>query len=233
MRVIAQHSCHIQLVRSKRQFPLTLSGWGWSGWSLITRVWLIKSHRGMYWTQISVSSVTQSCLTLCDPMDCSTPGFLVHHQLPELPQTHVHRVGDAIQPSRPRSSPSPPAFSLSQYQGLFQWVSSSHHVAKVLELQLQHQSLQWIDSWHQVAKISELQHQSFQWIFRIFSFRIDWFDLLPVQGTVKSLLQHRSSKASVLWHSAFFMVQVSHPYMTTGKTIALTRWTFVKQLSSN
>ena len=89
-------------------------------------------------------SVTQSCLTLCDPMDCSTPGLLVHHQLPGLAQTHVHWVGDAIQPSHPLSSPSPPAFNLSQHQGLFQWVSSSHQVAKVLELELQHQSFQCI-----------------------------------------------------------------------------------------
>ena len=91
----------------------------------------------------SISSVTQLCLTPFNPMDCSTPGFPVHHHLPELAQTHVHRVGDAIQPSHPLSSPSPPAFNLSQHQGLFQWGSSSHEVAKVLELQLQHQSLQW------------------------------------------------------------------------------------------
>ena len=90
------------------------------------------------------SSVTQSCLTLWDPMDCSTPGFPVHHQLLELIKTHVHWVGDAIQPSHPLSSPFPPAFNLSQHQGLFQWVSSSHQVVKVLELQLQHQSFQWI-----------------------------------------------------------------------------------------
>ena len=82
------------------------------------------------------SSVTQLCLTLCDPMDCSTPGLPVHHQLPEPIQTHVHRVGDAVQPSHPLSSPSPPAFDLSQHQGLFQWVSSSHQVATVLEFQL-------------------------------------------------------------------------------------------------
>ena len=90
-----------------------------------------------------LSSVAQSCLTLCNPMDCSTPGFPVLHQPPEL-ATHVHWVGDAIQPSHPLSSPSPPAFNLSQHQGLFKWVSSSHQVAKVLEFQLQHQSFQWI-----------------------------------------------------------------------------------------
>ena len=91
------------------------------------------------------SSVTQSYLTLCDPMDCSTPGFPVHHQLPKPTQTHVHQViQPSIQPSHPLSSPSPPAFNLSQHQGLFQWVGSSHQVAKVLELHLQHQSFQWI-----------------------------------------------------------------------------------------
>ena len=93
---------------------------------------------------ISFSLVTQSCLTLCDPVNRSTPGLPVHHQLPELTQTHVHWVGDGIQPSHPLSSPSPPALNLSQHQGLFKWVSSSHQVAKVLEFQLQHQSFQWI-----------------------------------------------------------------------------------------
>ena len=137
-------------------------------------------------------------------MDCSMPGFPVHHQPPDLAQTHVHWVSDAVQPSHPLSSPSPPAFSLSQHQGLFQWVSSSHQVARVLEF--------------------PFQHQSFQWTPRT--------DLLAVQGTLKSLLQHHSSKASILQHSAFFMVQLSHPYMTTGKTIALTRWTFVSKIIS-
>ena len=144
-------------------------------------------------------------------MDGSVPGFPVHHQLPEFTQTHIHWVSDAIQTSHPLSSPSPPAFNLSQHQGLL-WVSSLHKVAKVLELQL--------------------QHQSFQWIFRTVSFRMDWLDLLIVQGTLKSLLQHYSSKASVLQCSAFFIVQLSHPYMTTGKTIALTRQTFVGKVVS-
>ena len=94
-------------------------------------------------SSVQFSSVAQSCLTLSDPMDCSTPGFPVHHQLPELAQTHVHWVSDAIQPSHLLSSPSPPIIHLPQHQGLFQWVSS-HQVAKVLELQLQHQSFQWI-----------------------------------------------------------------------------------------
>ena len=144
---------------------------------------------------------------LCDPMDCSTPGIPVLHYLQEFAQTIAHWISDAIQPSHPLSSPSSPALNISQHQGLFQWVSSSHQVAKVLELQP--------------------QHQFFQWIFRSISFRIDWLDLLAVQGTLKSPLQHHSSKASILWHSAFFMVQLLHPYMTTGKTIALTIWTFV------
>ena len=146
-------------------------------------------------------------------MDCCMPGFLVHHQLPEPTQTHVHRVGDAIQQSHPLSSPSPPTFNLSQHQGLFQWMSSSHQVARVLEFQLQHQSLQWIFS-------------------GLISFRMDWLDLLAVQGTLKSLLQHHSSKTSILRRSAFFIVQLSHPSMTTGKTIALTRWIFVGKVMS-
>ena len=89
------------------------------------------------------SSVAQSCPTLCDPMDCSTPGLPVNRQLPEFTQIHVHWVSDAIQPSGLLFSPSPPAFNLSQHQGLFKWVNSLHQVAKVLEFQLQHQSFQW------------------------------------------------------------------------------------------
>ena len=143
-------------------------------------------------------------------MDCSTPGLLVHHQLLEFTQTHVHWVSDAIQPSHPLSSPSPPAFNLSEHQGLFKWVSASNQVAKVLELQYQsNQSL-------------HPQYQSLHWIFRTDFLWIDWFDLLAVQGTLKSLLQHHSSKASILQCSAFFKVQFSHPYMTTGKPIVLT-----------
>ena len=93
---------------------------------------------------VQFSSITQSCPTLCSPMNCSTPGFSVHHQLLELAQTHVHRVGDAIQPSHPLSSPSPSAFNLSQHQDLFKWFVSLHQMARVLEFQLQHQSFQWI-----------------------------------------------------------------------------------------
>ena len=105
---------------------------------LIYHIWFFS-----FTVSQSVSSVAQSCPTLCDPMNRSTPGLPVHHQLPEPTQTHVHRVSDAIQPSHPLSSPSPPTFNLSQHQGLFKWVSSSHQVAKVLEFQLQHQSFQW------------------------------------------------------------------------------------------
>ena len=95
------------------------------------------------WLSFSISSVSQLCPTFCNPMDCRTPGLPVHHQLQEFTQTHVHWVSDAIQPSHPLSSPSPPTFNLSQQQALFQWVSSLHQVAKVLEFQLQHQSFQW------------------------------------------------------------------------------------------
>ena len=145
-------------------------------------------------------------------MDCSTPGLPVHHQLLELTQAHVHWVSDAIQPSHPLSSPSLPPLNLSQHQGLFKWISSSHEVAKVLEFQF--------------------QHQCFQWTLRTDLLWMDWLDLLAVQGTLKSLLQSHSSKASIFQHSAFFIIPLSHPYMATGKTIALTRWTFVGKVMS-
>ena len=95
------------------------------------------------WKQPQFSSIIQSCPTLCDPMNCSMPGLPVHHQLPEFTQTHVHWVSDAILPSHPLSSPYPPTLNLSQHQGLFKWVSSSHQVGRVLEFQLQHQPFQW------------------------------------------------------------------------------------------
>ena len=145
-------------------------------------------------------------------MNRSMPGLPVHHQLPEFTQTHVHWVGDAIQPSHPLSSPSPPAPNPSQHQGLFQWVNSSYEVARVLEFQLS------------VSPSSE--HPG------LISFRMDWLDLLAVQGTLKSLLQHHSSKASILRLSAFFAVQLSHPYLTTGKTIVLTRRTYIGKVMS-
>ena len=121
---------------------------------------------------VQFSLVTQSCLTLCDPMNCSTPGLPVHHQLPEFTQTHVHQVGDAILPSHPLSSPSPPAPNPSQHQSLFQWVNSSH---------------EWPKYWSfSFSIIPSKEHP------RPISFRMDWLDLLAVQGTLKSLLQHHS-----------------------------------------
>ena len=106
--------------------------------------YLVVWHKRPPCHSFQFSLVAQSCPTLCDPMNRSTPGLFVHHQLPESTQTHVHWVGDAIQPSHPLLSPSPPVLNLSQHQGLFKWVSSSHQVAKVLEFQVQHQSFQWI-----------------------------------------------------------------------------------------
>ena len=129
---------------------------------------VFKTYIETWVRQGQFSSVTQSCPTLCNPMNRSTPGLPVHHQLPEFTQTHIHQAGDAIQPSHPLSPPSPPALNLSQHQGLFQWVSSSRQVASVLELQL--------------------QHQSFNRYSGLISFRIDSFDLHAVQGALKSLL---------------------------------------------
>ena len=131
-------------------------------------------------------------------MNCSMPGFPVHHQLPELAQTHVHRVSDAIQLSHPLSSPSPPMFNLSQLQGPFQSVLR----------------MRWPKYWSFSFIISPSNEYS-----GLISFGIDWLDLFAVQGTLKSLLQHHSTKASILRRSSFFTVQLSHPYMTTGKTI--------------
>ena len=162
----------------------------------------------MYFTSVSQCSlVTLSCPTLCDRMDCSTPGFPVYHQPLELAQTHVYPVGDAILPSyHPTISSSVLPFS---------------------------SCLQSFPAPGSVICIRGPKYRSFGFSISpsneysgLISFKIDWFDLLAVQGTLKSLLQCNSSKASILWCSAFFMVQLSHPYMTTGKTIALTRWTF-------
>ena len=160
-----------------------------------TAVWQLGFHGNCCW-------VVQLCPTLCSPMDCSTSGFPILRYLPEFAQILLHWVGDAIQPSHPLSSPSPPAFNLSQHQGLFN-KSVLHN--------------RWPKYWSFSFRISPSNEYS-----GLTSFRIDWSDLFAVQGTLKSLLQHHSSKASILWHSAFFMVQLSHPYMTTGKTIALT-----------
>ena len=140
-------------------------------------------------------------------MDCSMPGFPVHHQLLEFTQTHIHWVGDAFQPFHPLSSPSPPTFNLSQHQGLH---------------------IRWPKYWSFSFSISPSNEYS-----GLISFRMDWLDVLAVQGTLKSLLQHHSLKASILQRSAFFTVQLSDPYMTTGKTIALTRWTLCWQSNAS
>ena len=134
-------------------------------------------------------------------MNCSMPGFCVLHYLLEFAQTHIYSVNDFIQSFHPLLSPSPPALNLSQYQGLFQWVSSSHRVSKY---------------WSFSFSISPSSEYS-----GLISFRVGWFALLAIQGALKNLLQHHSSKASILWHSAFFIVQLSHLYVTTGKTMAL------------
>ena len=144
-------------------------------------------------------------------MNCSTPGLPVHHQLLEFTQIHIHRISDAIQPSHPLSSPSlppiPPSISV------FSNESTLHK--------------RWPKYWSFSFSISPSKE-----IPGLISFRMDWLDLLAVQGTLKSLLQHHSSKASIFRHSAFFTVQPSHPFMTTGKTIAFTRQTFVSKVMS-
>ena len=149
----------------------------------------------------NLSSVAQLCPTLGDPTDCSTPGVPVHHQLLELAQTHIHLVGDAILPSHPLSSPSPPCLQSFPASGLFQWVNSFHQVAKVLEL------------------------QSFQWIFKTDFLEewLVWSSCSPKDSQESSPTSPTSinSNASILWCSAFFMVQLAHPYMTIAKAIAL------------
>ena len=161
---------------------------------------------------LSFSSVQLSLsrVQLRDPMDCSMPGLPVHHQLLEFTQTHVHQVSDAIQPPHPLSSPSPPTFPSIR-------VFSIESALRI----------RWSKHWSFGFSISPSNEHP-----GLISFRMDWLDLLAVQGTPKSLLQHHSSKASILQYSAFFTVQLSHPYMTTGKTIALTRRTFVGKVMS-
>ena len=146
-------------------------------------------------------------------MNCSTPGLPVHHQLPEFTQIHVHWVGDAIQPSHPLLSPSPPTPNPSQHQ-----VFSSESTLP----------MRWLKYWSFSFSISPSNEHP-----GLISFRVDWLDFLAVQGTLKSLLQHHSSKASILRCSAFFTVQLSHPYMTTGETIVLTRQTLIRHSYRN
>ena len=154
-------------------------------------------------SKIQFHPVAQLYPTLCDSVDCRISGFPVHHQLPELAKSHVHQVSDAIQPSHPLSSPSPPAISLSQHQAF-----SNESVLRI----------RWPKYWSFSFSISPSNEHP-----GLLSSRMDWLDLLAVQGTLKSFLQHYSSKPSIFRGSAFFIVQLSHAYMTTGKTIALTR----------
>ena len=163
-------------------------------------------------TLVEFSSVVQSYLTLCDLINYSTPGLPVHHQLPELTQTDVHWVGDTIQPSHSQLSPSLPALNLSSIR-----VFSNESAL----------CIRWPKYWSFSFNISPSNEYT-----GLVSFRMDWLGLLAVQGILKSLLQHHSSKASILRRSALFIVQFSHPYMTTGKTIALSRQIFVDKVMS-
>ena len=163
---------------------------------------------GVVGLHVCVYSVTKLYLTVCNPIDFSMPGFPVLHYLLEFAQIHVHWVGNAIQPSLPPSSPF--AFNLSQHQGLSQWVSSLHR---------------WPKYWS--FSISPSNEYS-----GLISFKINWFDHPAFQGTLKSLLRHHSLKTSILWLLDFFMVQLSHPNVTTGKTVALTRCTFIGKVMS-
>ena len=164
-----------------------------------------------YYTSVQFSSVAQSCPTLCNPIDSSIAGLPVHHQLPESTQTHVHWLSDAINHlilCYPLFLP-PSIFPSIR-------VFSNESVL-----------IRWPKYWSFSFNISPSKEYS-----ALISFRMDWLDLLAVQGTLKSLLHHHSSKASILQHSAFFTVQLLHPYMTTGKTIAMIRWTFVGKVLS-
>ena len=156
---------------------------------------------------IQFSSVAQLCLTPCDPMNCSMPGLPVHHQLPESTQTHVHVL---VMPSKQLILCRPLLLLPLIFPSIR--VFSNKSALRI----------RWPKDWSLSFNISPSNEHS-----GLISFRMDWLDLLAVQVTLKSLLQHHSSKASILRRSTFFTVQLSHPYMTTGKTIALTRWTFV------
>ena len=172
-----------------------------------------RKYRLLYFKgSVQFSSVAQSCPTLCEPMDCSMPGLPVYHQLPELTQTHVHWVSDAIQPSILCCSLLLPPSIFPSIR-----VFSNESALRI----------RWPKNWSFSFNISPSNEYSGP-----ISFRMDWLDLLAVQGTSMSLLQHHSSKASILQRSAFFIVQLSHSYMTTGKTVALTRQTFVGKVMS-
>ena len=176
---------------------------------------------GLEWVLLvgdPISSVQFSHSVVSDslrPMICSTPGLPVDHQFPKFAQTHVHRFGDAIQPSHPLSFPSPPPIPPPIPPSIRVFSNESTLC------------MRWPKYWSVRFSISPSSEH-----VGLISFRMHWLDLLAVQGTLKSLPQHHSSKASVLWCSAFFTVQLSYPYMTTGKTIALIRWTFVCKVIS-
>ena len=164
------------------------------------------------YVSVQFSSVAQSCPTLCDPMNHSRLGLPVHHQLPESTQTHVNWIGDTIQPSHLLS----PLLLLPSIFPSIRVFSNESAVR-----------IRWPKDWSFSFSISPSNEYPAS-----ISFRTDWLDLLAVQGTLKSILQHHSSKASILLHSAFFIDQLSHPYMTIGKTVALSRWTFVDKVMS-
>ena len=163
-------------------------------------------HHNLHFSSVQFSSVTQSCPTLCDPMNCSMPGLPVHHQLMSIesvmPSSHLILCRPLLLP------PMPPSIRVFSNEATLR--------------------MRWPKYWSFSFSIIPSRE-----IPGLTSFRMDWLDLLAVQGTRKSLLQHHSSKASILQRSAFFTVQLSHPYMTTGKTIALTRWTLVRKVISH
>ena len=192
---------------TKNQTPLKIRR-DWTHIPILAGGFFITGSPGRTSVQYSRSAVSDPLW----PMDCSTPGLPVHHQLLEFTQTCVHWVGDAIQPSHPLSLPSPLAFNLFQHR-----VFSNESVLHI----------RWPKYWSFSFSIHPSNEYS-----GLISFKMDWLDLFAVQRTLKHLLQHHSSKASILWHLAFFIVQLSHPYMTTGETIALTRWTFVGKVMS-
>ena len=170
-----------------------------------------KARETLFMERVQFSSVAQSCPTLCDPMDCSMPGLPVHHRLLELAQTHVHWVSDTIHLIL--------CCPLLFLPSIFPRIRIFSNESDL--------PIRWPKYWSFGFSISPSNEHS-----GLISFRMDWLNLLAVQGTLKSLLQHHSSNASILWCSAFFIVQISHPHMTTGKTIALTRQTSVSKVMS-
>ena len=196
---------------SLQQTVLSLRMW----WQVLKGVQARTISQRVIISEAWVVVQSLNCIQLRDPMDCSTLGFPDLHYLPDCAQTHVHQLSDAIQSFHPLVSPSPPDLNLSQHQGLFKWVGSSLW------------PLLWPKYWSFSFSISPSNEHP-----GLISFRMDWLDPIAVQGALMSLLQHHSSKASIHQCSAFFMVQLSHPYMTPGKTIALTWQTFVGKVMS-